>query len=325
MDSSTLFVLLVEDDPAHARVVKRAFKAADTPFEVEVTCTLTDAQAVISERRPDVVITDLVLPDGRGTALLPEEDESPFPVVVLTSHGDEQVAVQALKMGAFDYVVKTGLTLLELPRVAQRTFREWKLFQKKREAEREIRENEQRLRSILDAIPDLLLVLSRSGEILDCRGARGANFQVDAATLVGRNIYDLVKPRVFEDLLRKFEAVLTHSVPETAECEVNFDAGGYFAELRIVAYDNERLLTVIRDVSTRKMAEAKLNALSPREWEVLKAVAAGKPNKQIAQELDISIKTVEAHRSRLMKKVDADNMADLMRIALQIEELVETD
>lgn len=63
-------------------------------------------------------------------------------------------------------------------------------------------------------------------------------------------------------------------------------------------------------------AELKLSALSPRERDVLIGVVAGKLNKVIAYELDISPRTVEIYRANLMTKTGARNMPGLMRIAL---------
>jgi len=66
----------------------------------------------------------------------------------------------------------------------------------------------------------------------------------------------------------------------------------------------------------RLAAEQRLAALSPRERDVLIGVVAGKANKVIAHELDISPRTVEIYRANLMTKTGVRTMADLMRIAL---------
>jgi len=64
---------------------------------------------------------------------------------------------------------------------------------------------------------------------------------------------------------------------------------------------------------TRRMC-ASLDHLTRREWQVLRLVVAGKPNKVISAELGISQKTVEAHRARVMAKTQADSVADLVRM-----------
>jgi two-component system response regulator FixJ len=63
-------------------------------------------------------------------------------------------------------------------------------------------------------------------------------------------------------------------------------------------------------------AEIKLAGLSPREFEVVRALARGQTNKSIAHELALSIRTVEMHRSRAMDRLGCRNAAELIAIAL---------
>jgi FixJ family two-component response regulator len=59
-----------------------------------------------------------------------------------------------------------------------------------------------------------------------------------------------------------------------------------------------------------------LSKLTMRESQVLERIVAGRLNKQIADDLGISIKTVEAHRANIMEKLSANTVADLLKIAL---------
>ena len=63
-------------------------------------------------------------------------------------------------------------------------------------------------------------------------------------------------------------------------------------------------------VEREKIIE-RIGLLTPREGEVLDSVVSGKSNKQIAVELDISIKTVEVHRARVMEKMSVNSVAEL--------------
>jgi len=65
--------------------------------------------------------------------------------------------------------------------------------------------------------------------------------------------------------------------------------------------------------------EARYQRLTPREREVLSQVVAGKRNKVIAADLGVSQSTVEAHRARVMEKMEADTLSDLMRMMLSLE------
>ncbi len=64
-------------------------------------------------------------------------------------------------------------------------------------------------------------------------------------------------------------------------------------------------------------ARQRIAALTPRERDVLRHLIAGHPNKIIAFELGISARTVENHRARLMVKMQADSLAELVRISLE--------
>ena len=63
-------------------------------------------------------------------------------------------------------------------------------------------------------------------------------------------------------------------------------------------------------------AEAKFALLSPREIQVLQGIVAGKQNKVISAELEISLKTVEAHRASVMKKMGVKSVPELVRLVL---------
>jgi RNA polymerase sigma factor (sigma-70 family) len=82
----------------------------------------------------------------------------------------------------------------------------------------------------------------------------------------------------------------------------------------------ERMLGEARtrasETEQRRISEALVAKLTPREQQVLERIVAGRLNKQIADDLGISIKTVEAHRANIMDKLNANTVADLMRTVL---------
>jgi RNA polymerase sigma factor (sigma-70 family) len=82
----------------------------------------------------------------------------------------------------------------------------------------------------------------------------------------------------------------------------------------------ERMLAHARATAAaaerQRLSQALLARLTAREQQVLERIVAGRLNKQIADDLGISIKTVEAHRANIMDKLRANTVADLMRVAL---------
>ncbi len=72
----------------------------------------------------------------------------------------------------------------------------------------------------------------------------------------------------------------------------------------------------VSQAQAQKNHQAVLSRLTAREQQVLERIVAGRLNKQIAGDLNISIKTVEAHRANIMEKLEVTTVADLMKIAL---------
>lgn len=153
MNQDDLNILLVEDEEGHIQLILRAFEYR-RGVRLTVARTLGEARASLAEATPDMAIVDLLLPDGRGLDLLEERKENglPFPAVIMTSHGDEEVAVEAMKAGALDYLVKSEETLAQMPHLAARALREWHHIAERRLAEEQLRETNQELEAFVYTI-----------------------------------------------------------------------------------------------------------------------------------------------------------------------------
>jgi two-component system KDP operon response regulator KdpE len=98
-------ILLVDDEPAIQRAVGPLLRARG--YQVEVAGTGAEALAIVADRSPDLVVLDLGLPDLEGTEVCRRiRLTSKMPIVVLSARGAETDKVQALDLGADDYVTK---------------------------------------------------------------------------------------------------------------------------------------------------------------------------------------------------------------------------
>jgi PAS domain S-box-containing protein len=108
-DPSIKRVLLVEDDPGFARLLREMFKEQDSP-DTEVTHveTLADGLSHLAGHAVDIILLDPGLPDSQGIATVTSAHAAAprVPLVVLTGRNDESLALQALQAGAQDYLVK---------------------------------------------------------------------------------------------------------------------------------------------------------------------------------------------------------------------------
>jgi PAS domain S-box-containing protein len=103
-----------------------------------------------------------------------------------------------------------------------------------------------------------------------------------------------------------------------------FDQDGKLIEYQSVGSDVTERRRRQQQAQERAMATAQLRALSERELDVMHLVVTGDANKVIARKLGLSIKTIEKHRSSLMKKLHARSVPELVRLALMVEEPSET-
>src|SRR5215218_4103149 len=106
-------IVVIDDEPSILHAFRRAFDDPD-----DVLLTAPDAEeglALISREQPDVVVLDLNLPDAYGLDVYGEirAIDARIPVIFITGHGTTETAIEAMKQGAFDYLLKP----LELPQV----------------------------------------------------------------------------------------------------------------------------------------------------------------------------------------------------------------
>ncbi len=172
----TIRLLLVDDDQFDRMACKRALSQNhDCEFVLFEAETANQGLKLARTEQIDCVLLDYHLPDLSGVEFLSEladnTGELPMPVVMLTGSDNAMVAVDALKLGARDYVVKgsaDGDALQWLPAVVLRALREQQAIQEKLEAVEQLREAEAKYRSLVEQIPAITYIasLDEPGQLL---------------------------------------------------------------------------------------------------------------------------------------------------------------
>lgn len=164
MEENSVQILLVEDEQSHYELIKRAFTSYSNRFEVKIVGSLEETKEFLAKSEPGLVIVDFTLPDGLGTDLLSKayQDICDFPIIILTTQGDEQDAVEAIKAGALDYIVKSPDSLSNLPNVAEHALREWRHIVARRNVEKQLRFQAE----ILDSVRESVIVTDLEGSVI---------------------------------------------------------------------------------------------------------------------------------------------------------------
>ncbi|MCP4537584.1 MAG: response regulator [Chloroflexi bacterium] len=238
MDRRTIHILLVEDDQGHTKLIRRAFDRAssDTQFNLTAASSLEKARDCLTEFLPDMVIADWILPDGQGVELLLIGDEPyktrPFPVVIMTSHGDEHMAVEAIKAGALDYVVKSTDTLADMPHVVERALREWGYITDRRRAEEETKHLRNYLKNIVDSMPSILVGVDLEGRVTQWNWEAEKATGVTAIEAQGRALSD-VFPQLTDEM-EKVRQTIRDRLPQKNEKVVRENNGEkYYSDVTI--------------------------------------------------------------------------------------------
>lgn len=300
-------ILLVEDDPGHAALINRAFET-EAHCRLVVTATLQQAKSLINNFNPDLIITDVKLPDGHGTELL--NPRPGCPTIVMTSYSDEKAAVNAMKSGASEYIVKTQETMTSLPRTASRVMREWRLVIDQKLA----REHQQRLTAILEATPDLICIanldgfltyINQSGRKLlgigkneEVHRIRLADFHspADAQKILSEGIPQAIREGIWTDetifLSLNGEKVLTSQV---------------LISHRNNHGDIEFFSTIARDIRHLRAAEERFEFLAYYD------TLTGLPNRnELAKRLDMEVARVRRNFSfGALLFIDLDNFKNI--------------
>jgi PAS domain S-box-containing protein len=170
---SAITVLIIEDSPIDQELFRRLLQNRHGQSFKSVECERGCA-AVEQVRRihPDCVLLDLNLPDIDGLEVLHRLVREPdaCPVIVVTAHGSEEIAVEAMKAGAADYLVKGAISEENLTRVIQNAIEKRALQRQIGEQRlaiearnRELESALERYRVLTEAMPQLVFTANHSG------------------------------------------------------------------------------------------------------------------------------------------------------------------
>lgn len=262
-------ILIVDDSPedrsAHRRYLERGEEA---PAEILEEGFGEKALEVCFERRPDCVLLDYQLPDMEALEFLQRLSEGGagpiVPVVILTGALNEATAIEALKAGAHDYLVK-GRVTREGIRIAIDSAIE------KAALQRQVRDTEGRLRTALESMLDCFAILSAvrdpDGGVVDFRVEYANDKVCDVAGLTkrqisGRSFFDVVESHRRPELYAEYLRVMATAAPVFREVVIPDGSGEptgilHAWDVRINPVD-DGIAVAWRDITEQKIAEAEI-------------------------------------------------------------------
>jgi len=265
MPQDIINILLIEDEDPHAELIQRAFEDQGSQIQIHRVKSLSEARAQILACEPSLIIADWRLPDGESMELLPDHHNSlATPIILMTSYGNERIAVEALKSGAVDYVVKSPESMLDMPHLAERAMRQWDGRAERTRMQKALRESESQFRLLAENASDMISRLAINGQMLYVSPACKTILGFTPDELTGTISFDLIheKDRSFvRNLFKRNQSDVTHTVTYQA-----MHKNGHYVWLessaRAILDPKTGIVTEIqtasRDINKRKKAEKAL-------------------------------------------------------------------
>lgn len=339
----TGIVLVIEDDPAVREMLEILFEGEGHRTTAVASSAAALALAARAEMVPDVIVADYNLPgDLTGAqlvALLRVSLHSEIPGIILT--GD--ISTETLRK-----IRQAGCEHISKPASADMLTQRVQRFiapTRRGDAPETLPQTADAAggsqptifivdddRTLLDDMKDFLQAHGHAVEIF----ASGSAFlEADIEDRAGCLVVDAVMPgidgiAVLERLKaeeRKLPAIMITGHGDLTMAVQAMKAGATDFLEKPIRLDQllasiESALELAKDATklsaTRDAAAKRLAGLTPRQRDVMEYVIQGKPNKIIAHELGISLRTVESHRAAVMKRVGVNSLPDLVRLVMTV-------
>ena len=148
-----LKILFIEDLPSDVDLAVLELRKEKIIFEYTTVCTRMDLIKALKKFRPDIIISDYMMPAFNGLQALKEvkEFDPEIPFILCTGSINEETAVECIKAGARDYVIKEHMT--RLPFAVKEVLEQNRIQSEKRAAELLLKENKEKLQSIFSVAP----------------------------------------------------------------------------------------------------------------------------------------------------------------------------
>ncbi|MDX5346708.1 MAG: response regulator [Hymenobacteraceae bacterium] len=255
-----LKLLVIDDDAVDRMAIMRSVKNSNLSATIEIAESGEDGKSKIESGRYDCIFIDFKLPDIDGLQLLQHIRQKGIqtPVLIVTSHGDERIAADAIKLGASDYIPKTLLSPEGISLSVRSAIRLHDLVKARSKAEQNLRNTQAQLEAVLVSAPVAMWSIDAAGIITFAKGKGFELIGIKPGSIIGFSIFDVFAPYPkINDHIK--EALLGKAVKV-----INRVEGVCFESHYVPLYNNDNQLRgvtgVAFDITDRIKTEEELKA-----------------------------------------------------------------
>ncbi len=268
-------IIYIEDEIKDVELVQAQFFSEKFPFTMTHVENKDELFDELKKNKYDIILLDYSLPGFDPLETIAElKTLSPeTPIIVISGTIGEELAIETLKAGAIDYVLKYRLASL-VPAI-NRALQLFEERRKRRQAQEELRISEERFRVLAENASDIIAKHTFEGIYLYISPSTREITGYDPKELIGENCYDYIHPDDFNTVEKWHKKILEENNTSAAEYRYRCKNGEYIwleTKAKKIGPDLESkeptVLSVSRDISERKAFEEKLKA-NLREKEIL--------------------------------------------------------
>ncbi|WP_096607914.1 response regulator [Calothrix sp. NIES-2100] len=257
-------LILLIDESWEERETYRRYLLRDQQHSYKILEAQTGKQALLicQQQLPDVIVIDYLLPDMDGLEFISdlkiELDLTNLPVIVLTDHGNEQIALQAMKSGAAEYLIKKNTTAVGFRLAIQKVLEKTRLI-------KQLEKSEKLYRNLLESQTDLIVRIDMNGRLTFANAVAAETFGFKPDEFLGHPLFQFVHPDDLADVMANMQALTLPPYRLTTKEQRAFTVNGIrWFQWEVAAIRNQEnqvieLQAVGRDVTERKQAEQKIH------------------------------------------------------------------
>lgn len=262
-----LRILIIEDLSSDVELIERELPKLNRPFRTHIAKDEADLKTALNEFRPHLVLSDYLMPgfDGLEALRIVQDFDPALPFIIVTGSTNELTAVEIMKAGAWDYVIKEKLNKL-VPAIEGALEKE-RLVKENKMTQQALQESAERFQALVESAPVGIVAYADQGKIIYTNPAllklMGAKSQEE---LIGRSAIEFIHPEDQELAKNRIKRHLAGEIMKpTEERIIKPDGNIIVAEInaRPIFLNGKRaVIAFITDITQREQEEKLLQIQS---------------------------------------------------------------
>lgn len=296
-------LLIVEDRPEDRELIEHELTKGKVLFESRAAERRDEYLAALKEFKPDVVISDFALPqfDALEALSILRHYQPGVPFLLVTGAQSEEVAVECMKRGADDYILKS--TLKRLPSAVLNALKKRETEHQKEKAEEDLRAQEEQYRLIAEHTRDLIYLLDPKGQFTYLSPSFQKTLGYAPEELIGKKAFSLLHPDDKIGARKAFQEALESRTGRTVpyRCKTKTGAWVLFESVVSWAFDDKgvpnKAVIVSRDIDDRKRLEEQVR--QAQKMEAVGRLAGG-----VAHDFNNLLTAITGYSDLLLRSLD---------------------